>query len=39
MERGTFIKLTGLTTLGLMAGANLFASVFENQELIEIGTP
>lgn len=39
MERSTFIKLTGLTTFGIMAGGNLFASVFESQELLEIDAP
>ena len=41
MERRHFIALTGLSTLGLLAGSNLFASVFKevNHELIEIKPP
>lgn len=39
MERRSFISLAGLTTFGLMAGSNLFASVFKNRELIEIEPP
>ena len=41
MGRRNFIRLTGLTTFGLIAGRNLFASVFKevNYELIEIKPP
>ena len=41
MDRKSFIRLTGLTTFGLMAGDNLFASAFKMSEnkLIEIKPP
>ncbi len=41
MERRNFIKLSGLTTFGLVAGSNLFAFGLEikNHQLIEINRP
>ena len=39
MERRTFIKLSTLTSFGLIVGGNVFASVFKNEELIEIEAP
>ena len=41
MERRSFIRLTSLTSIGLLAGGNLFASTFKNtnHELIEIEAP
>ena len=41
MERRSFIRLAGLTTLGLMAGGNLFASALKmrKSEFIEIKPP
>ncbi len=41
MERRTFIKLSGLTTFGLLAGGNLIASAFnmKNYQLVEINLP
>ena len=41
MDRKSFIRLTGLTTLGLMAGGNLFASAYKmsKNQFIEIKPP